>query len=74
MFYIYFYIYIYIYICNVYVFICIHKIKYWPKKNSILPFAATWMDQKVLSEISQRKEKNFWFHFYMDSKKQTEQI
>jgi len=47
------------YVCNVYVFICIHKIKYWPKKNSILPFAVTWMDQKVLSEISQRKEKNF---------------
>ena len=62
-FYIYLSIYIYthicMYVCNVYVFICIRKIKYWPKKNSILPFAVTWMDQKVLSEISQRKEKNF---------------
>ena len=39
------------------------------KKNEIMPFAATWMDLKILipSEVSQ-KETNIIYHLYVKSK------
>ena len=38
------------------------------KKNGIMPFAATWMDVEIiLSEVSQ-KEKDKWYHMYVESK------
>ena len=41
------------------------------KKNEIMPFAATWMDQEViiLSEMSQRKTNIIWYRLYVESKK-----
>ena len=41
------------------------------KKNKILPFAATWMDLKIiiLSEVRQRKWNIVWFHLYVESLK-----
>ena len=47
------YIYIYIYIYMEYYLVI--------RKNEIMPFAATWMDLKIiiLSEISQKKEDKY---------------
>ena len=42
------------------------------KKNEIMSFAATWMDNLeiiILSEVSQiEKENTIWYHFYVESK------
>ena len=43
------------------------------KKNEILPFAMTWMEQSVLCYakwVSQRKTNTMWFHSYVEFKKQ----
>ena len=39
------------------------------KKNKIMPFAATWMDLKIiiLSEVSQTKTNIIWYHSFMES-------
>ena len=36
-----------------------------------MPFAATWMHPEIirLSEVSERKTKSIWYHFYVESKK-----
>ena len=41
------------------------------KKNEIMPFAATWMDLKIiiLSEVSQTKTNIIWYYLYVESKK-----
>ena len=41
------------------------------KKNEIMPFAATWMDLKIIlqSEISQTKTNIIQYHVYVKSKK-----
>ena len=38
------------------------------KKNEIMPFTATWMDQEIiiLSEVRQRKT-NIIYHLYVES-------
>ena len=40
------------------------------KKNEIMPFAATWMDPKIiiLSKIRTRKTNTVWYHLYVESK------
>ena len=40
------------------------------KKNKIIPFAATWVDLEIiiLSEVSQTKTNNIWYHLYVESK------
>ena len=40
------------------------------KKNEIMPFAATWMDLKIIlqSEISQTKTNIIQYHVYVESK------
>ena len=40
------------------------------KKNEIMPFAATWMDLKIIlqSEISQTKTNTIQYHVYVESK------
>ena len=40
------------------------------KNNEILPFATTWMEGNMLSEISQRKTQIVWRHSYEDFKRQ----
>ena len=46
----------------------IHTMEYYSamKKNEIMPFAATWMDLKIiiLSEVSQKDK----YHLYVESK------
>ena len=37
------------------------------RKNEILPFATTWMNQEV-SEISQRKTNTICYHLYVELK------
>ena len=41
------------------------------RKNEILPFETTWMDQEdiMLSEMSQRRTNNVCYHLYVKSKK-----
>ena len=45
--------------------------QYYPdiKKNEIMPFAATWIQLEIiiLSEVNQ-KEKDIWYHLYVESK------
>ena len=36
------------------------------EKNEILPFATTWMEIIVLSEVSQRN--TVWYHLHVESK------
>ena len=40
------------------------------ENNEIMPFAATWMDLKIitLSEVSQRKTNTMCYHLYVESK------
>ena len=40
------------------------------KKNEIMPFAATWMDQEIviLSKVN-RQRRNIWCTLYVESKK-----
>ena len=40
------------------------------KKNGIMPFTATWMDQQtaILSEVNQTQTKVIWYSLYMESK------
>ena len=46
------------------------------KKNEIMPFEATWMGPEIviLSEISQTKTHIIWYHFYVESKKDTNEL
>ena len=48
----------------------IYTVEYYSaiKKNKILPFAATWVDQEknMLSEV---REREILYHLYVDSKK-----
>ena len=46
------------------------------KKNEIMPFAATWMNQEIiiLSEISQRKRQISWYNLYVESKNDTNEL
>ena len=41
------------------------------KKNKLMPFAATWLDQEIvkLSEASQRRRNIIWHSLYVESKK-----
>ena len=44
------------------------------KENEIMPFAATWMDLKILklSEVSQTRKTNIMsYHFHVELKKGT---
>ena len=38
------------------------------KKEEILPFEKTWLDLEsiMLSDISQRKASNVWFHLHVE--------
>ena len=40
------------------------------ENNEIMPFAATWVDLKIitLSEVSQRKTNTMCYHLYVESK------
>ena len=38
------------------------------KKNEIMPFAATWMEMIILSEVSQTKTNTVRFHLHVKSK------
>ena len=40
------------------------------ENNEIMPFAATWMDLKIitLSKISQRNTNTMCYHLYVESK------
>ena len=40
------------------------------ENNEIMPFAATWMDLKIitLSEVSQRKTNTMCYHLYVEYK------
>ena len=46
------------------------------KKNKLMPFAATWMDLEItiLSEVRQWKTSIIWYHFYGESKKDTNEL
>ena len=50
---------------------CTHSMEYHSaiKKNKIMPFAATWMDLKIiiLSEVSQIKTNIICYHSFMES-------
>ena len=53
--------------------VCIHSEKYYSaiKKNTVMPFPATWMDLEVitLSEVSQKeKDKYHMISFYVERK------
>ena len=39
------------------------------KKNEIMPFAATWMDLKIIILSEVRKANIMWYHLYVESKK-----
>ena len=57
----------------VYIYIYTHTyMEYYSaiKKNEIMPFTATWMDQEmiVLSEISQTKTNIICYHLFVESK------
>ena len=56
----------------------IHTMEYYSaiKKNEILPFATTWMDQEgiMLSEISHRKTNTVCYHLYVKSKIETNEF
>ena len=56
----------------------IYTMKYYStiKKNEIMPFAATWMNQEIiiLSEISQRKRQISWYNLYVESKNDTNEL
>ena len=48
----------------------IHTMEYYSttKKNKIMPFAATWMNQRlILSELSQKKTNTTWYHLHLES-------
>ena len=44
------------------------------KKNTIMQFAATWMDLEIiiLSEVRQRNTNIIWYHLYVESKKKND--
>ena len=50
-----------------------HTMEYYSatKKNTVMPFAATWLDLEIitLSEVRQRKTNIIWCHLYVESKK-----
>ena len=50
---------------QIYIYIYTHTMEYYPaiKKNEILPFATTWMEQEgiMLSEISQKRQITYDF-------------
>ena len=50
----------------------IYTVEYYStiKNNEIMPFVATGMDLEIigLSEVSQRKTNNIWYHLYVESK------
>ena len=51
----------------------VYTIKHYSVINKvILPFVTTWMDLEgiMLSEISERKTSNVWFHIHVESKKE----
>ena len=57
----------------------INSMEYYPaiKKNAVMPFAATWMDLKIiiLSELSQTEKDNYHMIFlYAKSKKKKKMI
>ena len=62
---------------KMYIYICIHihTMEYYSaiKMNEILPFAATWMDLKIiiLSEVSQTEKSQilYDYHLYEEPKK-----
>ena len=45
----------------------IHTMEYYSaiKKNEIMPFAATWMDLEILSEVSQKEKDKYHEITYM---------
>ena len=51
-------------------YICTREYHSITKKNEIMPFAATWMQLKIiiLSEVSQRKTNIMCYHLYLESK------
>ena len=49
----------------------IYKMEYYSaiKKNTIMPFAATWMELEtlILSEVSEKKKDKYIYHLYLES-------
>ena len=46
------------------------------KRNEIMPSSATWIDLEIiiLSEVSQTKADLIWYHLYVESKKNTNEL
>ena len=57
---------------------CIYTVEYYSamKKKEIMPFAATWMDLEIitLSEVRKRNTNTIWYHLYVESKKDTNEL
>ena len=46
------------------------------EKNETMPLEATWMDLEIiiLSEVNQTKTNTIWYHLYVDSKIQNNEL
>ena len=45
-------------------------------ENEIMPFVATWMDLEIITlcEVSQKKTSIIWYHLFVESKNDTNEL